>query len=110
LRTAGVTRPELFERTAARQPIRVHDLRATFVTVSLANICGPKISGTIEQLVGERPALPLDPTRHLRHGQPCQREERNVGRRTGHRSSAMINAIGAKLAPGPNWGSESSRA
>ena len=37
LKTAGVTRAELFERTAARQPLRVHDLRATFVTVSLAN-------------------------------------------------------------------------
>ncbi|MBX3192081.1 MAG: hypothetical protein KF819_34140, partial [Labilithrix sp.] len=37
LRTAGVDRAELFERSAARQPIRLHDLRATFVTVSLAN-------------------------------------------------------------------------
>ena len=37
LRTAGVTRPELFERSASRMPIRLHDLRATFVTVSLAN-------------------------------------------------------------------------
>jgi integrase len=37
LKAAGVTRAELFERTAVRQPIRVHDLRATFVTVSLAN-------------------------------------------------------------------------
>jgi hypothetical protein len=37
LRTAGVTRAELFERTASRQPIRVHDLRALFVTVNLAN-------------------------------------------------------------------------
>jgi len=37
LRRAGVTRPELFERSPSRQPIRVHDLRATFVTVALAN-------------------------------------------------------------------------
>jgi integrase len=37
LRRAGVTRPALFERSNARRPIRVHDLRATFVTVSLAN-------------------------------------------------------------------------
>jgi hypothetical protein len=37
LRAAGVTRAELFERTATRQPIRVHDLRALFVTVNLAN-------------------------------------------------------------------------
>ncbi len=37
LRTAGVTRPALFERSDTRRPLRVHDLRATFVTVSLAN-------------------------------------------------------------------------
>jgi integrase len=37
LKTAGVTRAVLFERSETRQPIRVHDLRATFVTVSLAN-------------------------------------------------------------------------
>lgn len=37
LATAKVNRPELFERTKARQPIRAHDLRATFVTLSLAN-------------------------------------------------------------------------
>jgi integrase len=32
-----VDRPQLFEKSANRQPIRVHDLRATFVTLSLAN-------------------------------------------------------------------------
>jgi len=37
LATAGVTRAELFERSATRQPIRAHDLRATFITTSLAN-------------------------------------------------------------------------
>lgn len=37
LRLAGVTRPELFEKSATRQPIRLHDLRATFVTLALAN-------------------------------------------------------------------------
>lgn len=36
LRTAGVTRAELFERSATRQPIRLHDLRATFCTIALA--------------------------------------------------------------------------
>jgi integrase len=36
LRSAGVSRPQLFQRTASRQPIRLHDLRATFVTLSLA--------------------------------------------------------------------------
>jgi integrase len=37
LADAGVERPELFERSKTRRPIRVHDLRATFVTLSLAN-------------------------------------------------------------------------
>jgi integrase len=36
LKVAGVTRPELFERSKVRQPLRVHDLRATFVTLALA--------------------------------------------------------------------------
>lgn len=36
LRTAGVDRAALFERSEARQPIRLHDLRATFITLSLA--------------------------------------------------------------------------
>jgi integrase len=47
LRTAGVTRSELFERSATRQPIRLHDLQATFVTVSLAD-------GKTEQWVTDR--------------------------------------------------------
>ncbi len=47
LRTAGVARTELFERSTSRQPIRLHDLRATFVTVSLAN-------GKTEQWVTDR--------------------------------------------------------
>jgi len=37
LARARIKRPELFERSHTRQPIRVHDLRATFVTLSLAN-------------------------------------------------------------------------
>jgi len=36
LKRAEVKRPELFERSPNRRPIRAHDLRATFVTVSLA--------------------------------------------------------------------------
>lgn len=37
LRKAGLTRPELSEKSETRQPIRVHDLRAGFVTTALAN-------------------------------------------------------------------------
>ena len=36
LRRAGIVRPQLFERSDVRQPLRAHDLRASFVTVSLA--------------------------------------------------------------------------
>jgi integrase len=35
LKTAGVDRPELFEHSAERRQIRLHDLRATFITVAL---------------------------------------------------------------------------
>lgn len=37
LQIAGITRAILFERSRSRQPIRLHDTRATFITVSLAN-------------------------------------------------------------------------
>ena len=37
LKLAEVNRPELFERSSVRRPIRVHDLRASFVTVAFAN-------------------------------------------------------------------------
>lgn len=37
LKRAGVTRAELFETSKNRRPIRVHDLRATFVTLNLAD-------------------------------------------------------------------------
>lgn len=36
LRAAGVDRPQLFDRSSQRIPLRAHDLRATFVTVNLA--------------------------------------------------------------------------
>jgi integrase len=32
----GVRRPQLFERSKVRQPLRAHDLRATFVTINLS--------------------------------------------------------------------------
>jgi integrase len=36
LQTVGVARPQLFERSKVRMPLRAHDLRATFVTIALA--------------------------------------------------------------------------
>lgn len=37
LQAAGITREVLFERNETRQPVRLHDTRATFITVALAN-------------------------------------------------------------------------
>ncbi|XXY13487.1 tyrosine-type recombinase/integrase [Sorangium sp. So ce216] len=37
LRCAGIDRPELFETTESRLNIRLHDTRATFITIKLAN-------------------------------------------------------------------------
>ena len=37
LRLAGVNRAELFEHNDNSRQIRVHDLRATFITLALAN-------------------------------------------------------------------------
>jgi hypothetical protein len=37
LKKAKVTRPALFEKSPTRRPVRIHDLRATFVTLALAN-------------------------------------------------------------------------
>lgn len=47
LKAAGVDRAELFESSATRQPIRIHDLRATFITLALAN-------GRSEQWISDR--------------------------------------------------------
>jgi integrase len=47
LKVAGVERPSLFEKSATRLPLRAHDLRATFVTLSLA-------SGKTEAWVSDR--------------------------------------------------------
>lgn len=47
LQAAGVTRSQLFERTASRKQIWVHDLRATFVTLALA-------TGRTESWVADR--------------------------------------------------------
>jgi integrase len=37
LRRAGCTRAQLYERSEERRPLCVHDLRATFITISLAH-------------------------------------------------------------------------
>ena len=37
LKAAKVDRKQLYERSKERRPIRIHDLRATFITIALAN-------------------------------------------------------------------------
>lgn len=37
LQQAGITRPELYQQTAERMALRVHDLRGSFVTIAFAN-------------------------------------------------------------------------
>lgn len=48
---AGVDRPELFERSTKRRPLRLHDLRATFVTISRAT---GKIETWVADCMGHR--------------------------------------------------------
>ena len=47
LKTADVARPELFERSEHRQPIRVHDLRSTFVVLAI-------VEGRSESWIADR--------------------------------------------------------
>jgi hypothetical protein len=62
LELAGIDRAELFERTPQRRPIRVHDLRATFITTAMndgrseAWICDRTGHTTSGQLNGYRRA------------------------------------------------------
>lgn len=57
LRKAGITRPQLFEQSPTRQAIRCHDLRATFVTVSLAN---GKTEAWVADRTGHRSSLMIN--------------------------------------------------
>jgi integrase len=51
LELAGVKRPELYERSKARRPVRLHDCRATFITLSLAN---DKTEGWVTDRTGHK--------------------------------------------------------
>jgi len=73
LERAGIKaqRLELFVGNAARQPIRIHDLRGTFVTLALAN---GRPESWVMAGTGHRSSqmvLPLPTQRHeLRRAQP----------------------------------------
>lgn len=68
LRAAGVDRAELFEDSDVRQPVRVHDLRSTFVVLAL-------VAGRNEQWI-------MDRTGHTTSGmlRRYDRSARNAGR------------------------------
>jgi hypothetical protein len=72
LATAGIDRPELFERSAARRPLRVHDLRATFVTLALA-------AGRSETWVADRTGHRSSVMIHRYRRQARQAAELNLG-------------------------------
>lgn len=114
LRLAGVDRPELFERSEHRAPIRVHDLRGTFVTLSLANrwtereVMDRTGHTTSTQLQGYHhkarlvtdldlgPLLPLDEALGLAKvspGRPGPVRAR-VGQRVGQRGMIRANSAG----------------
>lgn len=73
LRAAGVTRPELFESTEHTRKLRAHDMRATFVTLSLAE---GREETWIRDRTGHKSTAMVD--RYRRHAR--QLAELEVGR------------------------------
>jgi integrase len=69
---AGINRPVLFARSAARQRVRAHDLRATFITVHLA---AGKSETWIQDRTGHRSSAMINRYRR----QARQAEELNLG-------------------------------
>ncbi|HEY2409172.1 MAG TPA: hypothetical protein VGI10_24375 [Polyangiaceae bacterium] len=66
LGAAGVTRSQLFTNTAERKHIRGHDLRATFVTIHLAN---GKSEAWISDRTGHKSSQMIARYRRLARGQ-----------------------------------------
>ncbi len=62
LQAAGITRAILFERSRSRQPIRLHDTRATFITVSLAN---GKSETWVQDRTGHRSSIMINRYRRV---------------------------------------------
>lgn len=62
LQAAGITRAILFERSRSRQPIRLHDTRATFITVSLAT---GKSEAWVQDRTGHRSSTMINRYRRI---------------------------------------------
>lgn len=69
---AGITRPVLFARSASRQRVRAHDLRASFITVHLA---AGKSEAWIQDRTGHKSSAMINRYRR----QARQAEELNLG-------------------------------
>lgn len=72
LKLAGVNRAQLFERSKNRRQIRIHDLRATFITLALAN---RRTESWVKDRTGQRAS---DMINHYRR-QARQASELNLG-------------------------------
>lgn len=57
LEIARIRRAALFERSGARRPIRLHDLRATFITIALAN---GRSEAWVQDRTGHRSSIMLN--------------------------------------------------
>ena len=95
LRKAKIERPELFNETANRKQIRVHDLRATFVTLSLAN-------GKTESWVADRTGHKSSAMINKYRRQARQAAELKLGELTPlARAIPELAPKGPKGGPGP---------
>ena len=70
LRAAGCRRSQLYEDNATRRPIRMHDLRATFVTIALAT---GKTESWVSARTGHRSSTMINEYRRLAS---CHKEVR----------------------------------
>jgi integrase len=84
LQACGVKRPKLFERSEHRIPLRAHDLRATFVTLALAN---GKTEAWVMKRTGHTTSIMLNryrrvpspsPSSTLGGSHPCTRLSRSL--------------------------------
>jgi integrase len=67
LAAAGINRTNLFERTSKRQPIRIHDTRATFITISLAN---GKSEAWVQDRTGHKSSIMINRYRRVARQAP----------------------------------------
>jgi integrase len=99
LRAAGITRAVLFEQSRSRQRIRLHDTRATFITVALAN---GKSEAWVQDRTGHRSSTMINRYRRLARtvaelglGGFVRMDEAIWGRNWGHQGESCTPKISA---------------